>query len=168
MDQLKTPQQVGETIVTVSKYLGKEPHRALAMLEPFCSITEFAGATPEQNLKLRSMIYGTAGDCYRALGDMATAADWYRRASEQWKEGGYPSLYAEMVIANRLVDHYQNALDCLKHDRARWKARPLSTRVYYNVVSKWWLHWAGWKWRMRQRGLVPKLEALLRERGGAV
>jgi hypothetical protein len=100
------------------------------------------------------------------LGEIQTAADWYRRASENWKAGGYPPIYADMVVRHGLVDHYETALDCLKFNRADWAGRPLLVRLYYHLTSMWWIHPSMWQLRLRARKVLQRLEALVQENAG--
>jgi hypothetical protein len=44
------------------------------------------------------------------LGEVAAAADWYRRAARYWKRGlGYPLFYADLVVEHQLAGHYRIA-----------------------------------------------------------
>jgi hypothetical protein len=123
---------------------------------------EFAGADPQANRIICCTICAVTGDCYRLLGDVAAAADWYRRAAGHWKGGlGYPFFYADMVVQHQLTEHYQLALDCLRREQAYWRAKPLLHRVYHDLGSLWWLYPSCWRQRLRESSLVPRLEALI-------
>jgi hypothetical protein len=107
------------------------------------------------------------------MGDIGTAAEWYRRAGQSWKIGGFPAIYADMVLRHRLADHYETALDCLQSNLADWQAKPLVVRIYWHVVSGWWLRpWlyrSIWQTSLRQSALVAELqEALTNARSTAV
>jgi hypothetical protein len=118
---------------------------------------------------VRSIVCATTADCYRELGDVQTAAEWYRRAGQSWKGGGFPPIYADMVLQHGLEDDYEFALDCLRHSLAEWQAKPFLVRVFWHVASGWWLKpWdyrAAWRTFLRQRALVSELETRLSERG---
>jgi hypothetical protein len=129
---------------------------------------EFPGADPRADRIIRCAICAVTGDCYRMLGDVAAAADWYRRAAGHWQGGlGYPFFYADMVAEHRLTAHYRIALDCLRDEQAYWRSKPLLYRWYHNLSSLWWLRPSCWKQRWRERSLVPRLEALIRRQEDA-
>jgi hypothetical protein len=140
----------------------QDPRRGLAIILPYGDCVDFIDAPPLASRIVRSLVCAVIADCYREMGEVVTAAEWYRRASESRKRGGYPSLYADMVISHKLADHYENALDCLKESKANWKAKPLLVRFYWHVVSMWWIYPSAWKFRFREGNLIPQLESLVR------
>jgi hypothetical protein len=157
--------------------LRPDPQGALEIIRPYADCQEYAvgeRVKPEDRDKLvrviRSMVCAATADCYRKLGDVRTAATWYRRAGENWKVGGFPPLYADMVLRHGLEDHYEAALDCLRHSLADWRAKPFLVRVYWHVASRWWLRpWAyrlAWRTILRQRTLLAQLEARVDGREG--
>jgi hypothetical protein len=60
-------------------------------------------------------------------------------------------------------------LDCLRHSLADWLAKPFLVRLFWHLVSGWWLRpWdyrPAWRTFLRQRALVSQLEARVGERG---
>ncbi len=156
--------------------LWQRPRRALEIIRPYADCEEYATGEqvkPEEREKLlrviRSIVCAVTADCYREMGEVRTAADWYRRAGESWKVGGFPAIYADMALRHGLDDHYEPALDYLRHSHADWKAKPLLDRVYWHVVSGWWLKpWdyrAAWRTILRQSTLLVRLEARVRRKG---
>jgi hypothetical protein len=141
----------------------QDPRKGLAIILPYGDCVDFVDATPLTSRKVRCLVCAVIADCYREAGEVVTAADWYRKASESWKVGGYPSLYADMVITHKLADHYENALDCLKESKANRKAKPLLTRLYYHIISMWWINPSIWKhrFRFREGNLIRQLESLV-------
>jgi hypothetical protein len=165
-----TPKQALDAAMDASRYLQglrMDPRRALRIIEPYAACGLLVGATPAQSLRVRSIIHAVIADCYRELGEVTAAAEWYRSASQNWKVGGFPGFYADMVITHRLADHYETALECLKVSQESWRARPLLMRLYYHVTSCWWLYPSMWRILTRERGFVPRLEALIRDRAAS-
>jgi hypothetical protein len=117
---------------------------------------------------VRSIVCATTADCYRELDDVKAAAEWYRRAGQSWKGGGFPPIYADMVLQHGLEDHYEFSLECLRQSLADWKAKPFLVRVFWHMVSGWWLRpWEyphAWRTFLRQRTLVTQLETRVGER----
>ena len=145
-----------------------DPRRGLAVIQLVPEDAEFAGTDPQADRIARCALCAVTGDCYRMLGEVATAADWYRRAAGHWQGGlGYPFFYADMLAEHRLTEHYRMALDCLRHEQAYWRSKPLLYRCYHNLSSLWWLRPSCWKQRWRERSLVPRLEALIRRQEDA-
>jgi hypothetical protein len=147
-----------------------DTQKALEIILPYADCEEYSfgeRVKPENRDKLlrvlRNMICAMVADCYREMGDAQTAAHWYRRAGESWKGGGFPPLYADMVLRHGLEDHYEFALDCLRHSLADWLAKPFLVRVFWHVVSGWWLRpWdyrEAWRTFLRQKLLVTELKA---------
>jgi hypothetical protein len=165
--QTVTPKQALDASIQASKYLqgvNHNPSQALSIIEPFAECDQFIGASAEQTLRVRSIVCAVVADCYREMGSVEIAADWYRTASRHWKVGGFPEYYANMVITHGLADHYETALDCMKTTRADWHARPFWVRFYFNVRALWWLYPAEWSQRLRHRTFIRRLEALVRQR----
>ena len=144
-----------------------DSQRALEIIQPYADCEEYSigeQVKPEVRDTLlrvvRNMVCATVADCDREMGETRTAADWYRRAGDSWKGGGFPALYADMVLQHGLEDHYESALDCLRHGLADWRAKPFLVRVFWHVVSGWWLRpWDyrdAWRTFLRQRALVSK------------
>jgi hypothetical protein len=145
-----------------------DPRRALEIIQAVPDDAAFAGADPRADRLIRCTICAVTGDCYRMLGDVAAAADWYRRAAGHWKGGlGYPFFYAALVVEHRLTAHYRLALECLRHEQAYWRSKPFLARFYHSLRSWWWLSPSGWKQRWRERSLVPRLEALIQRQEDA-
>jgi hypothetical protein len=138
-----------------------DPRRALAVMQSMPEDAEFAGADPEADRIARGALCAVTGDCYRLLGEVATAADWYRRAARHWQGGlGYPFFCAALVVKHWLAGHYQIALDCLRSEEAYWRSKPLLYRFSHSLRTLWWLYPLGWKQRWRERSLSRRLEAL--------
>jgi tetratricopeptide (TPR) repeat protein len=146
------------------------PQKALEIIRQYADSEEYSAGErvqPEDRHKLlrvvRSLVCAVTADCYRELGDFRTAAEWYRRAGESWKVGGFSAIYADMALQHRLDDHYEAALEYLRHTFADWQSKPFVVRLYWHVVSGWWLRpWdyrAVWRTILRQGTLVAQLEA---------
>lgn len=135
----------------------------LAIIEPYAEQDELTGGSADQIRMSRSIVCAVMADCFGELGDFRTAANWYRRASGYCKKGGFPSCYAELVIKHDLVEHFEPALDCLRSNRADWMSRPLFVRLYYHIVSRWWMYPSQWAIMFRTRSLTSKLESLIAE-----
>jgi hypothetical protein len=143
-----------------------DPRRALQIVQSVPK--EFGGADLQAARIALGALCAVTGDCYRMLGDVATAADWYRRAAGHWQGGlGYPFLYADLVVQHQLAGHYQIALDCLRSEEAYWRSKPLLSRLSHSLRGLWWLYPSGWKQRWRERSLSRRLEALNQDREGA-
>jgi hypothetical protein len=167
LPQTVTPKQALDAVIQASNYLqglSHNPSQALAIIEPYTRYEHFDGASAEQTLRVRSIVCAVVADCYREMGSVEIAADWYRTASRHWKVGGFPEHYANMVLTHELVDHYETALDCLKATRADWHARPFLVRLYFNVRALWWLYPSECSQRLRHRTFIRRLEALIRKR----
>ena len=146
------------------------PRKALEIIRPYADCEEYS-AGEEVKMQdrdkvqrvVRSVVYAVTADCYHELGDVREAAEWYRRAGQNWKVGGFPAIYADMVLRHGLDDHYETAFDCLRTSLADWQSKPLRVRVYWHVVNGWWLKpWnyrAAWRTFLRQRQLIAQLEA---------
>lgn len=157
-------QEAIHAAVEASQFLqgiSHDPSRALSIIEPYAEHEELTGGSADQIRMARSIVCAVMADCFNGLGDFQTAANWYRRASGYWMKGGYPPLYADLVIKHELVDHYQTALDCLRSNRADWQSRPLLVRLYFHIVSRWWMYPSQWSLMLRERGLAAKLESLI-------
>jgi hypothetical protein len=141
--------------------LGRDPSRALAIMEPYRNCDQYTWVTPAQNQRIRCIVCAITADCYRELREIETAAVWYRRAGECLKGGIFPAIYADMVLAHGLAEHYATALEQLQDQQASWRSRPWLLRLYYEVVSFWWLHPAVWKLRLRQHTLQTRLKELV-------
>ena len=157
--------------------LRPDPEGALEIIRPYADCEAYAAGerfgpkNVDRRLRIvRSLVCANVADCHRELGDVRTAAEWYRRAGQSLKEGGCPALYADMALRHELDDHYEVALDYLRHSLAVWQAKPLLVRLFWHVVSGWWLHpWdyrSLWRTIFRQRALVAELEARVAERAG--
>ena len=155
--------------------LQQDPDGALEILEPYSACPEYSCGEwvgPEQRDLLlrvaRAMVCAVTGDCHRGLGDVRTAAEWYRRAGQCHKACGFAAIYADMVLQHWLDDHYEVALDYLRQSLADWQSRPLLVRFYWHVVSGWWRQpWnyrESWRTVFRQRALLAQLEARVAER----
>lgn len=157
--------------------LHPDPHQALEFVLPYSECQEFT--TPDrirpddrdEVIRItRSLVCAMIADCHLAMEDVRTAAEWYRRASQSCKAGGYPAVYANMVLEHWLDDHYENALECLRFRREQWRSRPLLVRLYWHVVSGWWFR--PWRYAearrtfLRQRELEKQLEDRLSHRPG--
>jgi hypothetical protein len=148
----------------------KDPARALALLAPYAECEEFTDATPREQQMMRSIVCAVFGDCFRAMGEVKTAADWYLRGWGNSQAAGSPpffaSCYALMVVDERLADHYAPALDALRASEASWRSKPLLVRLLCHAASMWWLRPAHWRLRLRERGLVRELEGLIQNGTG--
>lgn len=162
-----TRQEVGDAVREASRYLQgmrQDPARALTVLEPYRECEEFSECTPDEARKLRSIVCVVIADCYRELGQVRTAAEWYRRGGRSFKGGGLAFLYADMVIQHQLQEFYDDALDWLEKSQAIWQATPLITRVFYHVITCWWLYPSQWRMRFRERQLIREMRALVSAR----
>jgi hypothetical protein len=135
----------------------------LAIIEPYSRFQEFDWTTPQQSRTIRSLVCALTADCYRALDEVQTAAAWYRRAGETRKGGVDPALYADMVLSHGLADHYKTALQQLRDKETEWGSKPLLVRLYYNVISLWWVFPSAWELRLRERTFRPRLEELVND-----
>jgi hypothetical protein len=145
-----------------------DPRRALEVIQSVPPDTEFASADPQAVRIARCALCAVTGDCYRLLGDVTTAADWYRRAAGHWQGGlAYPFFYADLVVRHQLSGHYQIALDCLRNEEAYWRSKSVLYRFWHSLRSMWWLHPSGWKQRWREKSLSRRLEALSQPQEGA-
>lgn len=61
---------------------------------------------------VRSLVSAVTADCYRELGDVRTAAEWYRRAVQSWKVAGFAAIYADMVLQHGLEVANRSADQC--------------------------------------------------------
>jgi hypothetical protein len=170
-NSLLTPQEAIAVAYRADRHLRgfrPNPRRALEIIESVQEDAEFAAADSQANGIVRATICAVTGDCHRMLGEVATAADWYRHAAGHWKGGlGYPFFYADMVLEHQLAAHYRIALDCLRHEEAYWRSKPLLYRFYHHLSSLWWLYPSCWKQRLRGRSLGLRLEALIQGQEGA-
>ena len=166
-----TPQEAIAVACRADRFLRgfrPDPRRALEVIQSVPEEAEFSGADSQADRIARAALCAVRADCHRMLGEFATAADWYRRAAGHWKGGlAYPFFYADLVVRHRLTEHYQLALDCLRHEQAYWQSGPLLYRFHHSLRSLWWLYPSGWKQRLRERSLGLRLEALLRGPYGA-
>jgi hypothetical protein len=145
-----------------------DPRRALAVTQSVPEDAEFAGGDPQAGRIARACLCAVRGDCYRMLGAVTTAADWYRRAAGHWQGGlGYPFFYADLVVQHQLSGHYQIALDCLRNEEAYWRSKPPLYQFWHSLRSLWWLYPSGWKQRWRERSLSRRLGALNEGQEGA-
>jgi hypothetical protein len=163
--ELMTPQNAMAAVFRADKHLRvfrPDPSRALEVIQSVQEDTDFASDDPQANCIVRCAVCAVTADCYRMLGDVTTAAEWYRRAAGHWKGGlGYSFFYTDMVVKHGLAGHYRTALECLRHEEEYWRSKPLLYRFYRGLTSLWWLCPSGWGQRLRERSLVPKLEALI-------
>ena len=145
-----------------------DAQRALDMVLPYAECEVFTNASPAQNYGVRGIVCAVVGDCYQSLKDFERAAGWYLRARGYMRAGGgapfFAPFYATAVIDGRLMGHATLAAECLRDHRAAWRAKPLLTRLYWEVVSLWWLKPSQWRMRLRELRLLGQLEALARER----
>jgi hypothetical protein len=145
-----------------------DPARALDIMLPYADCEEFTDAQPDMYLHVRNLVCAAVGDCYRELGQVNEAVEWYYRARICWKEGGaspfWAPVYALVVVDHRLADHYDKALECLRALKSYWLKQPLLSRLYWNIVSGWWFRPHHWRMRRRKAKLIPQLEALIKER----
>ena len=109
-----------------------------AILTPYYDCTGVGDAEGEMADAARSMIFALTADAYRETGDIASAAQWYRRASKI-SPGGHFQIYAHLVVKHRLDDHYPNALAALELGRKQWKQRSILERVALNICA--WRMW---------------------------
>jgi hypothetical protein len=169
-----TVREVLDVVVAAGRHLEwprPDPARALELVAPYAECEEFADARPDQAGGLRCVVCAVVGDCYRSLGDAEVAAGWYIRARDHARAGGcapfFAPLFAQMVLDHRMVAHYGAALECLRANRAAWRAQPLLTRLYWEVVSFWWLRPYQWRARLREARVLRELEALVGDGGGS-
>lgn len=149
--------------------LWQDPRHALTLLRPYADCEEFVDATPEDTRKGRGVVCIVMADCYRCLGEFRTAAEWYRRAGQSWKQNMYPGFYAATVIDHQLDEHYEDALDWVKYSQANWQRKPLLLRIYYNVASwRWWIYPSNWRMTLRDPKLIPELESLIQAKRGRI
>lgn len=165
-----TVREALDAAVAAGRYLewpSPDPARALATISPYAECEEFADAQPGQTPRVRTIVCAVVGDCHQSLGKVEAAAGWYLRARRYTQAGGGPPFfapfYAQMVVDHRLASHYLTALECLHDHYAVWRGQPLLTRLYWHVVSLWWVRPFQWRMWLRERRLLPQLEALARD-----
>jgi hypothetical protein len=117
--------------------------KALQLLEPFRECHGFHDATADASALVMSLLCATFGDCYRELGEVVSAANWYRRAGGYREGTGFAEYYADMVVKHQLRDHFQVALSSLRASAEQKQTTPALRRAYYNVVSIWKC-WSAW------------------------
>src|SRR5262245_35104239 len=140
-DAMQAAMEAGRYVVG----LRKDPRRALAIIGPAARCPEYAGDRPDTERTVRAIVCNVTGDCHRLLGDFRAAAEWYRSAGESYLGSGSGPIYADLVLAHGLADHYPAALKSLRAQRQRWRARPLWQRVYWHLASGWWLYPSAWR-----------------------
>jgi hypothetical protein len=155
-DAMRAAMEAGRYVVG----LRKDPRRALAIIGPAAGCPKYACDRPDTERKVRAIVCNVTGDCHRLLGDFRAAAEWYRAAGESDEGSGSAPIYADLVLAHGLADHYPAALKYLRAHRQRWRARPLGQRLYWHLASGWWLYPSAWRLQWRERSLLARLEAL--------
>jgi tetratricopeptide (TPR) repeat protein len=111
------------------------PSRALEILSPYLGLEPIEGVPAEKSDNLLHLICSIAGDAHREANEYALAADWYRRASDFRRDGGYINFYVDTVIEHRLDSHYEHALACLRDSKEAWSNTPLPLRAIGHVCS---------------------------------
>lgn len=132
----------------------------LAILEPFRESSGFPDASPDRSAVAMSLVCATFGDCYRELGEIATAANWYRRAGNHREATGFAECYADMVVKNKLRDHYQSALCSLRASMEHNRTSSFLTSAYYSLVSMLKC-WPSWRMGRQTNRLIQELSDLL-------
>ncbi len=112
-----------------------DPPRALEILSPYLDLDPIEGVPAEKSDNLLHLICSIAGDAHREANEHALAADWYRRASEYRRDGGYINFYVDTVIEHRLETHYVHALECLRDSKEAWSNTPLPLRAIGHICS---------------------------------
>ncbi|MFI4859795.1 MAG: hypothetical protein ACIAXF_03835 [Phycisphaerales bacterium JB063] len=112
-----------------------DPSRALEILTPYLGLEPIDGVPADRSDNVLHLICSVAGDAHREANQPALAADWYRRASEFRRDGGYINLYVDTVIEHRLETHYTHALACLRNSRQAWSKTPIPLRAMGHVGS---------------------------------
>jgi tetratricopeptide (TPR) repeat protein len=109
-----------------------------AILKPYHDCTGILDNDGETADSARSMIFALTADAYRAVGDMESAAEWYRQASNI-SPGGHYQIYAHLVVKHGLSGHYADALAAVELGRQRWEQRPIGERVRLKINA--WRMW---------------------------
>jgi hypothetical protein len=135
-------------------------HKVLELLEPFRHCNGFPDVTSDESNVVMSLLCATFGDCYRELGDVETAAKWYRQAGTYSEGTGFAEIYGAMVVAHGLRDHYQPALCSLRASKERDRKTSLLSWAYYNLVSMWKC-WPSWRMSRQTNRLIETLTELL-------
>ena len=133
------------------------PKRALEIMTPFHSFKIPTGAEKDRYDIVMSLIMAVTGDCYLTMKEPIKAAEWHRRASQYYKGGGYPSMYAKVVLQYNLSDHYQAALECMEAKNANWRKQPFLVKLLSHFLSGWWLHPHQWRLLLTERGFSRRL-----------
>jgi hypothetical protein len=123
MDSMYADDAMRAMLATTSQLckLFPKPLQVLEDIRPFveCPVMLFRNPIKPERIEIvtaqvRSLLFGLVGDCYRIDKQYEVAAHWYSHASTFYKGGGYPVLYARMVIQHSLIDHYQSAYECIR------------------------------------------------------
>ena len=130
--------QIAKALALAQRALKTEERpaaRVAGVLNPYMDCSEIDGVGGEEHENMRSAIFATMGDAYRAEWNVQLAAKWYRRAS-QLSTGGHAGVYAHIVCQHQLVEFYEDALKVLQDDEGRWAARSLRAR-FFHWVRTW-------------------------------
>lgn len=136
----------------------RRPKRALSLVENLHDWQPKPEVTVEQETMLRSMIAAVTADSYLALKRYTEAADWYRQAATFSKLTGFGTIYADLVLQHGLTDHYASALASADASRKAWLDRPLLQRIFYRVVSPWWLDVQMWRLTLTESRIIQDLK----------
>jgi len=133
-----TPEAIKALVFQVHKLINKkhvDTEDALKLLKPYLTVDKIEDLTETQSAAGLHLLCSLAGDCYRIMGDVQKAVRQYCRAL-QFKPGGTCSeYYAELIVDNKISEHYQNAYDNLLQNKENHKQMPLS----YHVRAMWFL-----------------------------
>jgi tetratricopeptide (TPR) repeat protein len=102
---------------------------ALGLLQPYLIIDEINGLTDTQSAIGLHFLCSLAGDCYRIMGDVQKAVYYYYRALQFLPGGACSDYYVELVVDNKISEHYQNAYDNMLQNEENHKQMSLLCHI---------------------------------------
>ena len=148
-------------VFEASRYLvwwRNRPEKALEIVTPLHSLEMPEGVETDKYDRVMSFVMAVTGDCYVTMKEPVRAAEWYRKAANHNKCGGYPSLYADIVLKHHLSSHYRMALECMEANDANWKKQSILVKLLSHLISRWWLHPQIWRLLLIKHSLFRRLQ----------
>ena len=148
-----------------------KPEHALELMRRYGNCPCIEGVEEAKYRRIIGLVYSMTGDCYRAMNQFDTAAEWYEKAALQSDFTGGGPIYANMVIKRKLSRHYATALQAVRANIA-WENQDFDGTAktkYATVVLRRgvWLEPDFWLAMARKPTLLQRLENLvaMQERG---